>query len=336
MMPVMSISTRRAVKIAGTGSFLPERVLTNLDMEKLVETSDAWIQERTGIARRHIAAGEERNTDMAKKAAEAALSSAGLSAQDIDTIIFATVTPDQIMPSAACTLQAKLGCRPIMAFDLSAACSGFVYALSVADSMIATGQCTNVLVVGAEKLSGIVDFTDRETCILFGDGAGAVVLTPAAAGDRNAFHAFHSRSNGNLGDLLYLDSGRPQDGLARVESGAIPYVHMKGREIFKSAVRAMADCAQTVLQAHGKSAEDVDWFIPHQANIRIIQAVGDLLGMPSEKTIVNIQDTGNTSSATIPIAFDQAVRDGRIRRGQTVLFGAFGAGLTSGAALFTF
>lgn len=326
-------------KITGTGSYLPERVLTNLDLEKMVETSDAWIRERTGIVRRHIARPDEKTTDMALKAAQAALGKAGLGPNDIEALIFATVTPDQIMPSAACTLQAKLGCGPILAFDLSAACSGFVYSLNMADALIRSGQVKNVLVIGAESLSRIVNWKDRETCILFGDGAGAAVLSAIEATDKRSsqFYSFSLRANGNLGHLLSLDSGRPQDSLSQeAEIMKVPYVQMRGREIFKSAVRAMADSCEAVLKANDMTADDVDWVIPHQANIRIIQAVGEHLKVDPKKIIVNIEEMGNTSSATIPVAFDQAIGDGRIKRGHTVLFTAFGGGLTYGATVFRY
>ena len=329
-----------ASKITGTGSFLPERVLSNHDIEKMVETSDAWIRERTGIARRHIAQPHEMTTDMALRAARQAIEAAGIGVDQIDGIVFATVTPDQVMPSAACTLQAKLGCRPIMAFDLSAACTGFVYALNMADALIRSGQMKHMLVVGAESLSRIVDWKDRETCILFGDGAGAAILSAHEVANKkdSQFYSFSLKANGALGQLLYLDSGRAVDSLApEVELMiARPYVHMRGREIFKSAVRAMAESCTTVLEANGLTSEDIDWVIPHQANIRIIQAVGEHLGVPTGKIIINIEDTGNTSSATIPVAFNQAVGDGRIKRGHTVLFTAFGGGLTYGATVFKY
>jgi 3-oxoacyl-[acyl-carrier-protein] synthase III len=260
------------VKILGTGSFLPERVLTNSDLEKMVETNDAWIRERTGITVRHIATDKQTNTDLALAATKQALLNANLKASQLDAIIYATVTPDQIMPSAACTLQAKLECGPIWAFDISAACSGFVYALSLAENLVKTGQYKHVLVVGAETLSRIVDFKDRETCILFGDGAGCVILGESD-NDTSAFHSFHMRSNGSLGDLLSLETGRPIDPLTiETLTFKLPFVQMKGREIFKSAVRAMADCCARVMAARGLTAKDIDWLIPHQANIRIIQA----------------------------------------------------------------
>lgn len=323
-------------RIIGTGSFLPERVLSNFDLEKMVDTSDAWIRERTGIEKRHIAAPGQMTTDLAFEAAKQALNTAGLQPKDIDGIIFATVTPDQIMPSAACLLQTKLGCPPNFAFDISAACSGFVFALQLADSLIRTGSLKNVMVVGAETLSKIIDFKDRETCILFGDGAGVAILS-AAGKTESRFLGFHTRSNGGLGELLYLKSGRPENPLELESKMAeLPFVHMKGREIFKNAVRAMVESCHCVLEPNELTHKDVDWLIPHQANIRIIQAVGSNLGIEEKKVIVNISETGNTSSATIPIAFDQAIRDGRIQRGQTVVFTAFGAGLTYGATAFRY
>lgn len=324
-------------RIAGTGHYLPERILTNQDLERMVDTSDAWIRERTGIVRRHIAAPDQTNTDMSMISATQALQAANLKPADIDLIIYGTITPDRTMPSAACTLQAKLGCGPTMAFDVSAACSGFIYSLNLADAMIRTGQYKTALVVGAETLSRIVNFKDRETCILFGDGSGAFVLQAQEDNQPSRFHGFEMHANGVLGDLLSLEHGRSTNPLENEATTMnIPFVHMKGREVFKSAVRAMGDSCASVLKAQGLTAEDVDWFIPHQANIRIIQAVGDYLGIDSNKVIVNIADTANTSSATIPIAFDQAVRDGRITRGQNVLFAAFGGGLTYGATVFRY
>lgn len=329
----MSIVTR----VAGTGHYLPERILSNLDLEKMVDTSDAWIRERTGILRRHIAAPNELNTDMSMQSATRALKAANLKPTDIDLIIYGTITPDRTMPSAACTLQAKLGCGPTMAFDVSAACSGFLYSLNMADAMIRSGQFKTALVVGAETLSRIVNFKDRETCILFGDGSGAFVLQAAEDSQSSRFYGFEMHANGALGDLLSLEHGRTTDPLgAEATTMQIPFVHMKGREIFKSAVRAMSESCATVLKANGMTADDVHWLIPHQANIRIIQAVGEYLGIDAQKVIVNISETANTSSATIPIAFDEAVRDGRIKRGQNVLLTAFGGGLTYGATLLKF
>jgi 3-oxoacyl-[acyl-carrier-protein] synthase-3 len=272
-------------------------------------------------------------------AATRALDAAALSPKDIDGIIFATVTPDQILPSASCLLQTKLGCRPVMAFDLSAACSGFIYGLSVGDALIRSGQMKNVLVVGAEVLSRIMDYTDRETCILFGDGAGAVVLGPTSETSKGRFLSFQMSSNGGLADLLTLDNypsaRRPLNG-DRQPDLKDPYVQMKGREIFKSAVTALSERCREALNAAQLDADHLDWVVPHQANRRIVESVLKHVSVPMEKCIMNLAEVGNTSSASIPIAFDEAVRKGSIRRGQKVIFTAFGAGLTSGAALFEY
>ena len=322
-------------KILGFGSYLPSRVLTNQDLEKMVDTSDAWILERTGIAKRHLADPSEASTDLALKASQAALSRAGLQPTDIDAIFFATTTPDQIMPASGCILQSKLGCRPIFAFDLAAACSGFLYCLSIADQFVRSGVYRNILVVGAETLSRIIDYKDRGTCILFGDGAGAFVVGRAEGKER--IYDPHMETNGSLGDLLILPAGGSKMPFSQEALDKnMHLVHMKGKEIFKSAVRAMATCAQETLKKNKLAASEIDWFIPHQANVRIIEAVASQLDFPMSKVIMNIRDTGNTSSASIPIAFDQAVADGRIKRGQKVLLAAFGGGLTSGAVAFQF
>lgn len=324
-------------RIRGTGSYLPDRVLSNFDLEKMVDTNDAWIRERTGIERRHLASDAQSTSDLGLVAAQRALESAGMKADEIDLIIFATVSPDYLMPSTACLLQKKLGARPVMSFDLNAACSGFIYAMGVADQFIRTGLYRNVLVVGAEVLHRFVDYKDRETCILFGDGAGAAVLCRAEAGEDSQIYSMHYRADGGLSDLLVLPAGGSANPLTqKVLDDKLNYVQMKGREIFKNAVRAMSETCQEALNANGLSIDKVDWMIPHQANLRIIDAVGKHFGIPLEKVIVNVHETGNTSAATIPIAFDQAVRAGRIKRGQTILFTAFGAGLTSGSLLFKY
>lgn len=332
----MTSKTPYRTRIAGTGSYLPEKLLTNADIEKLVDTNDAWIRERTGIQHRHIAAEGENTSDLALKASRRALEAAGLTAQDLDLIIVCTVSPDQVMPSCACVLQNKLGARNVMAFDLSAACSGFVYGLSVADQFIRTGLYKHVLVVGAEVLHRYVNYKDRETCILFGDGAGAVIASRTEKEDEGIM-SVHLRSDGSLGDLFVLPAGGSampftQDVLDRGDQ----YVRMKGREIFKHAVRTMSQVCQDALDANQMPIEKIDWVIPHQANLRIIDAVGSHFGIPPEKVVINVQTMGNTSAATVPVAFDQAVRDGRIKRGQNVLLTAFGAGLTSGSVLMKF
>lgn len=323
--------------VAGTGSYLPERRLTNADLEKLVDTNDSWIVERTGIRARHIAAEGEVTTDLAFKAATRALEMAGLGAQELDLIIFATVTPDQTMPSSSCILQQKLGCRSIPAFDLSAACTGFVYALTVADQFVKTGMYKNVLVIGAEVLSRIMNYKDRETCILFGDGAGAFIVSRAAEGNDAQFLSSHLFAEGELGDLITLPGGGSRNPLSqKVLDEGLHWMTMKGREIFKHAVRTLVRCSEEALAAHGKSTDDLDWLIAHQANLRILEAVQKGLKLPSEKVIINIEDMGNTSAATIPFAFDQAVRAGRIKRGQLCLLAAFGAGITSGSLLLRY
>jgi 3-oxoacyl-[acyl-carrier-protein] synthase-3 len=332
-----TLNTPYFSKISGTGSYLPERILTNADLEKMVDTNDAWISERTGIKERHLAAEGQFTTDLAYNAAIKALEMAKLTAQDLDLIIFATVTPDQVMPSAACVLQKKLGARQITAFDLSAACSGFIYASSVADQFIRSGMYKHVLVIGAEVLQRVVNYKDRETCILFGDGAGAAIYSRAEANEPSRILSTHLRADGTLGELFVLPAGGSAMPFSQeVLDNGSQYVRMKGREIFKNAVRTMSQVCQESLDANGMAMDQVDWLIPHQANLRIIDAVGSHFGIDPTKVIVNVQRTGNTSAASVPIALDEAVRDGRIKRGQNVILTAFGAGLTSGSLLMRF
>ncbi len=324
-------------RVAGIGSYLPEKILSNFDLEKMVETSNQWIVERTGIERRHIAAEGEGTSDLCLRAAQRALADANLSAQDIDMIIVGTVTGDRQMPSTACYVQSKLGCRNIVAFDLNAACSGFLYSVSIADQFIRTGMYKNVLVLGAEVLSRFVNFKDRETCILFGDGAGAWVIQRAQDGDKNVIASSHLHADGDLAELLTLPGGgslMPQS--QYVLDNNLNYVQMKGREIFKNAVRTMALCCKEALDANEMSADQVDWIVPHQANKRIVEAVADQFKFPMERVILYLHETGNTSSASIPLAFDWAVQNGKIKRGQTILLTAFGAGLTSGSVLLRY
>jgi 3-oxoacyl-[acyl-carrier-protein] synthase-3 len=321
-------------RIAGTGSYLPEKILSNQDLEKMVETNDAWIVERTGIRTRHLAADNQATSDLGLIAAQRALQAADMTPLDLDLILFATVSPDQLMPSTACVLQRKLGARQVMAFDINAACSGFLYAVTVADQFIKTGFYKNILVVGAEVLHRYINYKDRETCILFGDGAGAAVLTRASDSQDCGLLSAHLHADGNLSDLLILPAGGSAMPVTHeIIDKNLQYVTMKGREIFKNAVRAMSNSCQEALDSSGTPIEKIDWMIPHQANLRIIQAVGSHFGIPAEKVIINVEKTGNTSAATIPIAFDEAVRDGRVKRGQLLMFTAFGAGLTSGALL---
>lgn len=324
-------------RVAGLGSYLPEKVLSNHDLEKMVETSDQWIVERTGIERRHIASESEATSDLCVQAARNALANANLTVDQIDMIIVGTVTGDHQMPSTACFVQSKLGAKNIMAFDVNAACSGFIYGISIADQFIRSGMYKNILVVGAEVLSRYMNYKDRETCILFGDGAGAWVVSRAEANETNLIESSHLHSDGNLADLLILPSGGSKIPQSReaIDQG-LNFMTMKGREIFKNAVRAMALSCQEALSANGLTADQVDWIVPHQANKRIIEAVADQFKFPIEKVIVFLQETGNTSAASIPLAFDWAVKTGKIKRGQTILLTAFGAGLTSGSVLLRY
>lgn len=330
-------NTMFRTRISGTGSYLPEKVLTNHDLEKLVDTNDQWITERTGIKQRHIAADNQVTSDLAVIAARRAIEAAKLTATDIDMILVATVTPDQQMPGTACFVQAKLGARPVFAFDLNAACSGFLYGATIADQFIRTGLYKHVLVVGVEVLSRYVNYKDRETCILFGDGAGAMVFSRAENGESSEVLSTIMQADGTLTDLLQLTAGGSRNPIWKVNREAGEHwMTMKGREIFKNAVRTMVQTCQDALKNTGTSIDEVNWLIPHQANLRIIEAVASYFGMPIEKAIVNVHETGNTSAATVPIAFDEAVRDGRIQRGQKILLTAFGAGLTSGSILLRY
>ena len=324
-------------RISGTGSYFPEKKLTNLDLEKLVDTNDQWIRERTGIESRHIAAEGEYTSDLALKASQRAIEMAELSPTDIDMIVFATVSPDQPMPNTACVLQQKLGCRNIMAVDLSAACTGFVYALSVGNKYIQTGMYKNVLVVGAEVLHNYVNYEERETCILFGDGAGAAVISRSTDEQDSEILSEHLYADGQINDLFVLPAGGSKHPFSQeiVDQG-MQYMRMKGREIFKHAVRTMSQSCSEALETNQLTKDDIDWVIPHQANLRILDAVAKHFGIPNEKVVVNLHHTGNTSEATVPTALDEAVRDGRIQRGQMLLLTAFGAGITSGSILLRF
>lgn len=324
-------------RVAGIGSYLPEKVLTNQDLEKMVETNDQWIVERTGIERRHIAAEGEATSDLSLHASQRALKDANLNPEDIDMIIVGTVTGDRQMPSTACYLQSKLGARNVMAFDLNAACSGFIYGVSIADQFIRSGMYKNILVVGAEVLHRFVNYKDRETCILFGDGAGAWIISRAEENEPNIIASTHLHADGDLAELLTLPGGgsiMPQS--AHVLENDLQFVQMKGREIFKNAVRTMALCCKEALAQNNVTPEQIDWIIPHQANKRIIEAVADQFDFPMERVIVYLHETGNTSSASIPLAFDWAVKNGKIKRGQNILLTAFGAGLTSGSILLRY
>ncbi len=313
-------------RIIGTGSYLPERVLTNFDLEKMVETSDEWIRTRTGIERRHIAADDQATSDLAYHAALAAIQSAELAPEDIDLVIVGTTTPDLVFPNVACLLQEKLGIRGGPAFSVEAACSGFLYGLATADQFVRGGLATRALVVGAETMSRIVDWTDRETCVLFGDGAGAVVLE---ASEQPGIMYTRLGADGRYRDLLYASSGVS----TRRDASDIPALRMKGNEVFKVAVKTLEHMVDDVLEENRLEKGQIDWLIPHQANIRIIKATAKRLQMPLERVVLTVQEHGNTSAASVPLALDAAVRDGRVRRGDLLLLEAFGGGFTWGAAL---
>lgn len=311
-------------RIAGTGSYLPAKVLTNRDLEKLVDTSDEWIRTRTGIERRHIAADGETTVDLAEHAARRAIEAAGVEPQSIDFIAFATTTPDLIFPNCGVLLQKRLGCLGGPAFSVEAACAGFMYALSIADKYIRCGAARRALVIGAETLSRITDWTDRATAVLFADGAGAVVLE---AGDAPGVLSTHLHADGRYNELLYCASG-VSTGLEKR-----PAISMSGNEVFKVAVTKLGEAVDEALAANGLDRGALDWLVPHQANIRIIQAMARRLDMPMERVIVTVQEHGNTSAGSVPLALDVAVRDGRIKRGELLLLEAFGGGFTWGSAL---
>ena len=315
--------------ILGTGSYLPEKILTNADLEKMVDTTDEWITQRSGIKQRHIAADNQTTGDMALEAARQALDASGLTSDDIDGIIVATTTPDRTFPSVAVKVQGELGVKPCLAFDVQAVCTGFVYALSVADNFIKSGQAKNILVIGAEKMSSLVDWNDRTTCVLFADGAGAVVLS-ATEGEGNlreqGIHSTHLYANGAQRDMLQTSGGVSTTG----NNGVI---EMQGRDVFKYAVSYMADVVGEVLEQNNITSDGIDWLVPHQANIRIIESTAKKLRMGMDQVVVTVDHHGNTSAASIPLALDEAVRGGKVKRGDMLLIEAMGGGLTWGAAL---
>jgi 3-oxoacyl-[acyl-carrier-protein] synthase-3 len=318
-------------RIAGTGRYLPERILSNQDLEKIVDTTDEWIRERTGIERRHIAAPGETTADLAEQAARRAMEAAGVTPADIDFVVVGTTTPDVVFPNVGCLLQERLGIRGCPAFSVEAACSGFIYALSVADRFVASGGARRALVVGAETLSRITDWNDRTTCVLFGDGAGAAVLEPAA---EPGILSCHLGADGAYKDLLFAPYGtsrRPEPGMPDAS-----YIQMKGNEVFKVAVKTLERLVEEAVTANGISRSDIDWLVPHQANLRIIEATAKRLGMPMERVVLTLQDHGNTSAASVPMALDVAIRDGRVKRGDLLLLEAFGGGFTWGACLLRY
>jgi 3-oxoacyl-[acyl-carrier-protein] synthase-3 len=318
-------------RIAGTGSYAPVKVLTNTDLEGMVATSDEWIRERTGIRERRIAGAGEACSDLAVQAGRRALAAAELGATELDMILVATCTGDYPLPATACLVQHQLGATKAAACDLAAACCGFVYALSVADAYVKTGL-RHVLVIGSEVMSAITDWTDRNTCVLFGDGAGAAVVS-ASDGERGILST-HLRSDGNLCELIAVPGGGSRTPPSeKVIAERMQYIKMKGNEAFKVAVRTLEEIARETLAANQLRVEDLDLYVPHQANVRILNAVSDRLGLPKEKVMLNLDRYGNTSAASIPIALDEAVRAGRIKDGSLVMLGAFGAGLTWASAL---
>jgi 3-oxoacyl-[acyl-carrier-protein] synthase-3 len=324
-------------RVAGTGSYLPPSVITNFELEKLVDTNDQWIRERTGIERRHKADPGVLTSDLALEAAQRALKDADMKASEIDFVLVATITGDQPTPSTACVLQAKLGLDSVPALDISAACSGFVYGLQLADNLIRTGVYKNILLVGVEIITRFINYKDRDTCILFGDGAGAWILSQTTPDAKDVIYSTHLSADGNLGDLFVMPAGGSKFPLSKdVLEKDEQFFRMKGREIFKNAVRTMAGTCSQALEFNGVTSEQVDWLVPHQANNRILAAVADYFKFPQEKVISIIHEMGNTSAASIPVAFDFARKDGRIKRGNTVLLTAFGAGLTSGSVLLKF
>jgi len=311
--------------VLGCGGYLPEKILTNADLARIVDTSDEWIEQRTGIRERHVVANGEMTSDLATHAARRALANAGLEPGDIDLIVLATTTPDSTFPAAAVTVQEKLGMTTGAAFDLQAVCSGFVYALATTDALIKAGQARRALVIGAETFSKILDWTDRTTCVLFGDGAGAVVLGAEPAGDRGILTS-HLRSDGRFKDKLYVDGGPSS-------TGTVGHVRMEGREVFKHAVAMVGDVIEDAFTAVGIGAAEIDWFVPHQANVRIIDATAHRFHIPMERVIRTIRHHGNTSAASIPLALAEASGDGRIKRGDLVLLESMGGGFTWGSAI---
>jgi 3-oxoacyl-[acyl-carrier-protein] synthase-3 len=320
-MPLRSI-------LAGCGGYLPDRIVTNDELSRTVDTSDEWIRERTGIRQRHFAAAHETTAFMGTASARAALADAGATAADVDAIILATSTPDQAFPASALRVQAELGVRQGFGFDLSAACAGFIYALSVADGMIRAGQVRGVLVIGSEVFSRIMNWQDRGTCVLFGDGAGAVFLRASNVDDddRRGVLSTHIHAQGSLGDILYVDGAVGQ-------SDKPGHLVMNGREVFRHAVTRLAEAVDEALTANGLTYADIDWLVPHQANSRIIHAMGKKLGLPAERVVITVDRHANTSAASVPLALAEARADGRIRRGDLVLLEALGGGLAWGSAL---
>jgi 3-oxoacyl-[acyl-carrier-protein] synthase-3 len=319
-------------RVAGTGGYLPEKVLTNADLEKLVDTTDEWIRTRTGVERRHLAAADETTATMSIEASRRAMAMAGVGPEDIDFIAVGTTTPDLVFPNVGTLVQRQLGIHDCAAFSLETACSGFVYALSIADKFVRLGEAKCALVIGAECLTRIVDWSDRTTCVLFGDGAGAVILTPS---DEPGIITTILSADGQHKDLLYFPYG-VSSGFEKLRAGVPAAITMKGNEVFKVAVNTLSRLVDQTLAKGGVDKTEIDWLVPHQANLRIIQAAARKLELPMERVVVTVQDHGNTSAASIPLALDVAVRDGRIQRGQLLLLLTFGGGFTWGSALLRY
>lgn len=315
-------------RIVGTGRYLPERVMTNADLEKIVDTTDEWIKTRTGVERRHVIAPEQTTSDMCVEAAKKAIEAAGVDVSEIDLVITGTTTPDLIFPNVSTLIQHRLGIPACPAFSLEAACTGFIYALTVADKFIKAGDAKCALVMGAECITKLVDWTDRNTCVLFGDGAGAAIVRPS---DEPGIISTALGADGQYKELLYYPVGQSSD-LAKAGTAEANII-MQGNEVFKVAVKTLGAIAQEALDKAGVTKEELDWLVPHQANIRIIQAMAKRLNMPKEKVIITVQDHGNTSAASVPMALDVGIRDGRIKKGQLVLMEAFGGGFTWGSVL---
>jgi 3-oxoacyl-[acyl-carrier-protein] synthase-3 len=318
-------------KIAGTGRYLPERVLSNFDLEKIVDTTDEWIRTRTGVERRHVCAEDETTSDMCVEAAKVAIKDAGIDVGDIDFVIVGTTTPDLIFPNISTLIQHRLGIPACAAFSIEAACTGFIYALTTADKFIKLGETKCALVIGAECITKLVDWNDRNTCVLFGDGAGAVIVKPS---DEPGIISCHLGADGQYKELLYYPVGASKD-LYKAGTDEVA-ITMKGNEVFKVAVKTLGNVARAALETAGIDKSELDWLIPHQANMRIIQATAKRLGLPLDKVILTVQDHGNTSAASVPMAFDVGIRDGRIQRGQLVLMEAFGGGFTWGSVLMRY
>ena len=331
----LTLRPRQSVraKISSLGCYVPPRLLTNADLEKMVETTDQWITERTGIRQRHIVDKGIATSDLAAEAARCCLARRGIEADEVEAIIVATVTPDMMFPSTACLVQTKIGAKHAWGFDLSAACSGFPYALQVGAKLVESGAHKKVLVIGADVMSSILDYTDRSTCILFGDGAGAVLLEPAVEGETGLVDFVHEVDGSGANSLYMPAGGSLHPASAETIANKMHYVHQEGGAVFKVAVRKMAELSEAVLQRNNVAVSDVDLFIPHQANKRIILATAERLGMPEERIVINIGEYGNTTAATIPLGMHTAFEEGRLKKGMTVLLASFGGGYTIGATL---